>query len=242
MTCELAIIGEFDPDFEPHLATNRAIDHSKAKLGLDVEAKWYSSEDCSETILSDCHGLWVAPGSPFKNMEKTLLAIKFSRDNSLPTLGTCGGFQHIIIEYARNVLGFADAQHAEYDPYSSKLFVSELACSLAGREMILELVPDSLVATIYGRTRTTEKYYCNFGVNPEHVATIKNGPLKVVGSDSEGEIRVVEYEGHPFFVGTLFVPQAQSVLDRPHPLVTGFLKAMYRHEHRGTKNNKSFEG
>jgi CTP synthase (UTP-ammonia lyase) len=100
-------------------------------------------------------------------MDKTLWAIRYARENDIPCFGTCGGFQHIIIEYARNVLGFKDAQHAEYDPYASKFFISKLDCSLAGREMTLNFVAESQVASIYGAVTAIEQYYCNFGVNPE---------------------------------------------------------------------------
>jgi len=159
-------------------------------------------------------------------MNQTLWAIRQARENGVPCLGTCGGFQHIILEYARNVLGFADAQHAEYDPYASRLFISRLACSLVGREMELRLQPDSQVARLYGMVQTRECYYCNFGVAPEAVELIKAGPLSVVGSDAEGEVRVIELPGHPFFIGTLFVPQTLSTPEKPHPLVTAFLESV----------------
>lgn len=132
----------------------------------------------------------------------------------------------MIIEYSRNVLGFRDAQHAEYDPYASKLFISQLACSLAGHEMQLQLVPGSRVASIYGGTTAVERYYCNFGVHPDRVAILRSGPLLIAGSDAEGEVRVVELPGHPFFIGTLFVPQTRSTREMPHPLITDFLRAV----------------
>ncbi|HEX2954525.1 MAG TPA: CTP synthase, partial [Bacillota bacterium] len=146
------------------------------------------------------------------------------------TLGTCGGFQHIVLEYARNVLGIKDAQHAEYDPSASSLFISKLACSLRGREMTLQLKAGSQVAEIYGNSKTTERYYCSFGIAPQYVGLFKSGPLQIVGSDPEGEIRVVELPGHRFFVGTLFVPQALSTASKPHPLVTAFLTEVARTE------------
>ena len=99
-------------------------------------------------------------------------------------------------------------------------------CSLAGRELELTFSAGSLVAEIYGTASAIEHYYCNFGVNPDYVPRFKNGPLKITGSDSGGEIRVIELPGHPFFVGTLFVPQARSTMDQPHPLVTAFMKAV----------------
>jgi CTP synthase (UTP-ammonia lyase) len=223
---EIAILGEFDLEFPPHPATNAAIVHSCQQLGVEVRGVWLSTQDIHLKSLKEYAGMWVAPGSPYKNLEKTLSAIRYARENRVPCFGTCGGFQHIVIEYARNVLGYRDAQHAEYDPYASTLFVSSLTCSLAGREMSLRFDPGSKVAQIYGALQVQENYYCNFGVNPDVVQLLKKGPMQFVGSDSEGEIRVLELPDHPFFVATLFVPQTRSQTDRPHPLVTAFLRAV----------------
>lgn len=222
----IALLGEYNSTFKPHVATNAAIEHSALKSGEDVNATWVSTEKIDGSLFERFSGIWVTPGSPYKNLDKTLWAIREARENGIPCLGTCGGCQHIIVEYARTVLGFKDAQHAEYDPSASSLFISELACSLAGREMRLAFSPGSQVAAIYDATQATEEYYCNFGVNPDYISYLKRGPLKISGSDSEGEVRVVELPGHPFFVGTLFVPQTRSTPENPHPLVTAFLKAV----------------
>jgi CTP synthase (UTP-ammonia lyase) len=226
MKKSIALLGEFTPKFQPHISTGAAIEHSRAALDFPVEGVWVSTENIDESLFQGFSGIWVAPGSPYKNMDKTLWAIKYAREHLVPCFGTCGGFQHLIIEYARNVLGFEDAQHAEYDPYASNLFISQLACSLAGREMSLTFTPGSLVADIYGSLSATEEYYCNFGVNPDRIGLLKSGSMKITGSDSEGEIRVIELPGHPFFIGTLFVPQTRSTPETPHPLVTAFLRAI----------------
>lgn len=222
----VALIGEYDPTYQPHVSTSAAIEHSCLASGLNVGGIWVSTDEIDESLFERFSGIWVAPGSPYKNMDKALWSIRYARENSVPCLGTCGGFQHLIIEYARNVLGFEDAQHAEYDPYACRLFISQLACSLAGRKMELTFSPASQVAAIYEAISATEHYYCNFGVNPDYISLLRSGPLKITGSDSEGEIRVVELPGHPFFFGTLFVPQTRSTLERPHPLVTAFLRAV----------------
>lgn len=222
----IAVLGEYTTSYGPHQATDTAVEHSKTFLGADISAEWISTQAIDERRLSNYSGLWIAPGSPYKSLEKTLRAVQYAREHRIPCLGTCGGFQHMLLEYARNVLGFNAANHAEYDSYGSNLFISQLACSLAGREMTLTLVPGSQVAGIYGAISAREQYYCNFGVNPEYVSLLKQGPLHVSGSDVEGEVRVIEYPGHPFFIGTLFVPQQRSTPRRPHPLVTAFLKAV----------------
>jgi CTP synthase (UTP-ammonia lyase) len=219
----LIILGEYSAASENHRHTDAALAHSAALLGLDIKPTWISTADISDKTLSENDALWVTTGSPYKDMRKALHAIRTAREQGIPCLGTCGGFQHMVIEYARHVLRIEDAQHAEYDPHASHLIVSKLACSLAGRTMVLSLAPDSLAAALYGSLAAEERYYCSFGINPEYVPVLRNNTFRPVGSDAEGEIRVMEISGHPFFIGTLFVPQARSTLAQPHPLVTGFL-------------------
>jgi len=90
------------------------------------------------------------------------------------------------------------------------------------------LVPGSQIAAIYEATEVREQYYCNFGINPERSSILRSGELRVTGADAEGEVRVVELPAHPFFIGTLFVPQLRSTAVSPHPLVTAFLAACMR--------------
>ncbi len=131
----------------------------------------------------------------------------------------------MVLEYARNMLGFADAYHAEYDSYASRLFITALSCSLVGTAMQVRLEAGSRAAEAYSATSAVERYYCNFGLNPAHEAELLEGGLAVTGRDADGEARVVELPGHPFFVATLYVPQTSSTADAPHPLVGAFLAA-----------------
>jgi CTP synthase (UTP-ammonia lyase) len=158
-------------------------------------------------------------------MEGALRAVEHARRHDVPLLGTCGGFQHVVIEYARNVLGLADAQHAEYDPYGSTLFVTPLSCSLAGQALTVDVHPLARAGDAYGAARVTERYYCNFGLDPDRVDDLVAGGLCVSGRDDLGEVRIVELPHHRFFVATLFVPQARSTPAEPHPLVTALVAA-----------------
>lgn len=229
MTIHLAIVADFDPGSKAHRATNDAMTHSIAALGLPIKPKWIGTAELGQPNgvkrLPPCNRIWIGPGSPYVSMEGALSAIQMAREREIPLLGTCGGFQHIILEYARNVLGFGDAEHEESAPEASQLFISRLTCSLAGRTMTITLAPDSLVARSYGRTTIQAEYMCNFGVNPKYADTLHSGALKVVGADAEGVIRAVELPGHPFFVGTLFMPQLGSTATHPDPLVSAFLNA-----------------
>jgi CTP synthase (UTP-ammonia lyase) len=225
MTTRVGVIGDRTAGFAPHDALDAAVAHADPAASV----VWLPTEALAAEP-SRAHGfdaLWCAPGSPYRSLDGALGAIRHAREAGVPFLGTCGGFQHLVLEYARHVLGFADAAHAEYDPYASRLFVSELACSLAGMELGIDLVPGTRAATAYGDVaRVTEAYYCNFGLAPEHRGRLEAGGLVVSGTDAaDGDARIVELPGHPFFVGTLYVPQVASRPDAPHPLVVALLAA-----------------
>jgi CTP synthase (UTP-ammonia lyase) len=87
------------------------------------------------------------------------------------------------------------------------------------------LVPRTLAARLYGTTEAVEEYYCNYGVNHDYRLGFEAHGLRVSGVGGEGEIRIVEIPGHPFFLATLFLPQARSSDAHPHPLLTGFAAA-----------------
>ena len=225
----IAIIADFNSTSQSHIATNNAIAHSAKALGLNLEPTWVTTSDVADgnvaRRLARFAGLWIGPGSPYASMDGALSAIRLARETRIPLLGTCGGFQHIIIEYARNVLGYTDAEHEESAPQAARHVISRLACSLAGRTMTITLEPGSMLAEIYGQKTLKEEYLCNFGVNPEYVDALRGSALRIAASDAEGAVRGVELPGHPFFIGTLFLPQHRSTATTPHLLVTRFLTA-----------------
>ena len=229
----IAIVADFKPANESHVATNDAIQHSANALGLNVTTEWIGTETVADSEtqrrLRKAGGVWIGPASPYKSMEGALTAIRLAREHRVPLLGTCGGFQHIVIEFARNVLAIADAEHEETKPGAARLLISRLACSLVGRTMTIALEPNSLIARAYGCTRAQEQYRCNFGVNPDCVELLRSSALSIVGSDDEGLVRAVELAGHPFFIGTLYLPQHGSTAASPHPLISAFLTAATRH-------------
>lgn len=150
-------------------------------------------------------------------------ALRILRESNLPTLATCGGFQYMMIEYAQNVLGLENVGHAEFDSEAAQHLITPFSCSLRGLEGEISLVPDSLVGRMYGATRTTEKFYCSFGLNPSYRQALSEPPLHIVGTDSEGQVRVTELANHPFYIGTLFVPQARALKGESHPLVDALI-------------------
>ena len=224
---DVAVIGDFDGSYPPHVATNAAIGHAASALGLDVAIRWVATDALEADIapITTADALWCAPGSPYRSLAGAIAALRFGRENAVPTLGTCGGCQHMIVEYARHVLGFVDADDANYNPYSSRLFISELTCSLAGQNLPVNLKTGSLAARHYHAQRVTEQYYCNFGVNPQYRKVLEEGGLHISGTDDDDEPRVFELAGHRFYIATLFVPQHRSTAHMPHPLVMALLSA-----------------
>ncbi|HEY2582140.1 MAG TPA: hypothetical protein VGI43_10040 [Mucilaginibacter sp.] len=224
---KLAIIGDFNPAAPTHIATNNSIEHSKSYLNLKLQADWIPTESIVEnfaSITKNYRGFLIAPGSPYHSMEGVLEIIKYARVNNIPTLGTCGGFQHMVIEFARNVLDIKDADHAESNPYASNLVINPLSCSLAGQALKINITDkQSKIYKIFNSDTISENYYCNFGLNPEYQAEIDKNGFKIVGDDDSGEVRILELKGHPFFIATLFVPQINSSFDKPNPLILEFV-------------------
>jgi len=235
----IAIIADFDPTNETHVMTTKAIEHANSYLNANIGFDWVFTEDISQNLLNNYTGFLIGPGSPYKNMANAVKTIRFARENKIPILGTCGGFQHMVIEFARNVVGIEDADSEETGSNATQLLISRLACSLRGRKMDITLKSGSKIATIYGSTSAQENYYCNFGVNPDYIGVLKSANLKITGSDAEGEVRIIEIAGHPFYLGTLFVPQTNSRPEAPHPIITAFVKAASEYHADTLKGQKT---
>jgi len=226
-TVNVAIIGDYDPKNQRHEATINALHHAAERLSIPIQIEWTPTDSLVKQAsdkLGAFDALWCAPGSPYRSFEGALRGIQFARVYDRPLLGTCGGFQHMVIEYARNVLGFQDAEHAEYNPEGSRLFVTRLACSPFGQTMMVKLDPESFVYKIYRKSVIAETYYCNFGLNPAYKDLIDSRGFHVAGVDEQGEARILELASNRFFVATLFVPQLSSSIDKPHPMIVSFLE------------------
>jgi CTP synthase (UTP-ammonia lyase) len=218
----IGIIGDFNAGNPTHVATNSGIQHAAEVLGNSFEGVWLPTDQPHE--YGEFQGLLCSPGSPYRSPDGALTAIRYAREHNIPFIGTCGGFQHLVIEYARNVMGFKDAAHAETDPLASCLFVTPLSCSLVGTTMEVTLKPGSKAAAACRSLRSMEKFYCNFGLNPGYQAQMETAGLEITGKDQNDEARIVELASHPFFLGTLFVPQARSAAGDPHPLILEFCR------------------
>ncbi|HEY1892082.1 MAG TPA: hypothetical protein VGG63_16885 [Steroidobacteraceae bacterium] len=113
----------------------------------------------------------------------------------VPLLGTCGGFQHLIVEFLRNVVGVADADHEETSPDAPHLAVTALQCSLAGQVHRVRLVRGARARAIYDAEEVREPFYCNYGLNPEYRSLLEPHGLRVSGVGDGDEARVVELSG-----------------------------------------------
>lgn len=229
MKSRIAIVGEYYDSFEPHTSLNQALDDLKDEN--DFEYEWLDTatvEKEKDEILNKYTGIWSAPGSPFKSLDGALYAISYARSNDIPHLGTCAGFQHAMIDIARNVLGIEEAQHEEYDTQASKLFINKLVCSLAGKSMDVYIKNGTLTQRLYGIDKAQENYYCNFAINSEFKDSLNHPQVIVSGLDQDKEIRIIELKDHRFFIITLFVPQTRSKPGAPHPLIKGFIEAACR--------------
>ena len=179
--------------------------------------------------LTGFAGLWCVPASPYANTAGALAAIRHARETGRPFLGTCGGFQHALVEFARDVCGL-DVGHAEYLPGDqrsdrSKFLIIPLACSLVGHEGAVRITPGTLAERILGSERTIERYHCSFGLNPDYLDTLSAHGLRFTGHDDDGQVRVAELPGHPFFLATLFQPELAGDGTRPHPIVRALAAA-----------------
>ena len=123
------------------------------------------------------------------------------------------------------MLAIQDAEHEETAPEAPRLVISKLTCSLVGTSQTITLLPGTLAHQAYGTAAVTEQFACNYGLNPAYHEHISHGGLQVVGRDAAGEVRLVEFTAHRFFIATLFLPQLSSSAARPHPLIVAYLQA-----------------
>jgi len=222
----IGLIGDYDATVLAHQAIPCALDLAAKALGVKFSAEWLATDEIAGAErVSHFDGLWAVPATPYRNMDGALRAIRFARETLRPFLGTCGGFQHALLEYARSVLGWADAEHAETAPQAGRLVIAPLACALVEVQDSVRFVPGSRLAQAYAQEQASEGYHCRFGLNPEFSEALATGPLRVTAFDARGEARSFELDGHPFFVGTLFQPERAALANRLPPLVKAFVAA-----------------
>ena len=228
MKVRIALVGDYTESAVAHQAIPRAL---TLACGADIDGQWdwlHTSTLTGEPVdqLAQYDGVWCVPASPYANTRGALKAIRFARETGRAFLGTCGGFQHAIMEYAEAVWGIA-AAHAEIDVDAIDPVISPLACSLVEQTGELYLDPRSRLALIYGTTTAVEEYHCRYGLNPRCADRFASGALRIAARDGADEVRAVELDGDQFFIATLFQPERSAFSARKHPLIRAFLVAAH---------------
>ncbi len=226
MALTIALIGDFNKEVIAHMAIPQAIEISANVLQFNAESHWVDTDRLRLDELKSFDAIWCVPASPYKSMEGALTAIRYARENHVPFLGTCGGYQHAALEYARNILGYPQAGNSEVDPDTKMPLISSLVCKLVEKSDHIILRANSKVNEIYKIEKILEDYHCSFGVNPDYLPLYDQSDMKFVGFDELGDPRVLELENHPFFIATAFQPERSANNNEEHPLITSFLKAV----------------
>jgi len=221
------LIGDYNEAVPAHRAIPRALALASKALGCPLDYEWVPTKEIlGAERVAGFDGIWCVPACPYEHMEGALCAIRWAREQGRPFLGTCGGFQHAIVEYARTVLGWADAEHAETAPEAARAVIALLVCPLVEENGSIRFRPGSRIAAAYGRLEASEDYHCRYGVNAAFQAALFSGSLSPTAHDAAGDVRAVELEGHPFFVATLFQPERAALAERLPPLAAAFVQAM----------------
>lgn len=231
----VGIVGDFDRGKHSHWATEAALFHAAARLGITVEPCWNGTLAVAADVsrLQPFDGIWGAPGSPFASAEGMLRAIRYAREHDVPYLGTCAGFQYALIEFTRNVLGVADADTAENDPVGKSIVITPVACELPpapGRPRlsgaaVVRPELDTLLARLCGDADLQGEFFCSLEANPDYLSRWHRAGLRIAARGPSGEMRAFDLPGHRYFLATLFQPQLTSSAQHPHPIVIGFLRA-----------------
>lgn len=223
----IGLVGDFSEKIHTHLAINDSIEHCRRYIDFQLETPWISTTAIEEIIgaQSRFHGFWIAPGSPYLDDDGVYETIRWARENDFPILGSCGGFQYMVVEYARNVLGFLHASHAESDPEGSHQIITKLSCSLNGRqETVLISDQQSWLHETLRKDEITGKFFCSYGVSKIDQPLVDQFPFSFTAFSPEGEARALELKGHRFFNGTLFQPSLDSAPENPNPLILDFIR------------------
>jgi CTP synthase (UTP-ammonia lyase) len=225
MSVSIAVVGDRDTS----LLTHRELDAAIARMPTSVHARWVGTD---RLPLDDADGVWLAPGTPYRDDDAVYALLRDVRERGVPFLGTCGGFQYALVEFARNVAGVADAAHAETEPTAPEPIVGMLGCSLVGARRTVTPVPGTRLAAISGTDPFRAFHWCNYGLAPEWIEQLERAGLVVSAHADDAGVEGVELPSHPFFVATLFQPQVGAANGGPlHPLIGALCAAAAERAH-----------
>jgi CTP synthase (UTP-ammonia lyase) len=229
MPPSIALVGDYDPAVTAHQAIPVALARAASRANQPLDWEWVGTStigDDAASALARFGGVWCVPASPYANTDGALSAIRFARETGRPFLGTCGGFQHALIEYARANWGVPQAAHAELEPSAVDPVIVPLACALVESRGEIHLREGTRLSQIYGTSSVVEGYHCRYGLSATYTQRLDSGPLRVAALDADGDVRAVELDGHPFYFATLFQPERAALTGQAHPLVAAFVAAV----------------
>ena len=236
---KIALVGKYVELQDSYKSILESLIHAGAYNEVEVKVKSVHSEhlekENSTDLLADFNGIIVAPGFGERGIEGKIKAITFAREKNIPFFGICLGMQMAVIEYARNVLNFKEANSTEINEKTEypviDLMEDQKRLKIKGGTMRLgawdcKLEKGSMVREIYKKEIISERHRHRFEFNNSYKNQILDGELKSVGTNPEtGLVEIIEKLNHPWFIGVQFHPEYKSTVSNPHPLFVSFIKA-----------------
>ena len=236
----IALVGKYAELADAYVSMNEAFKHSGMALRTRVDIDYIRAEELEESPgdverLKDYDGIFVPYGFGPRGAEGKIMAIQFARENDIPFLGICYGFQLAVVEFARHVCGLEGAHTTEVDPDTPHPVVDLMpeqrnvthkggTMRLGAYEVVLR--KGTMIYTLYGRERIRERHRHRWEVNPDYIPLLQARGLVFSGTSPDGRrMEVLELPGHYFFVASQFHAEFKSRPGRPSPLYTGFVKA-----------------
>ncbi len=246
-TVTIALVGKYVELKDSYKSIAEAFNHSGAANEVHVDIRWVHSEEIFpknvEEKLGDVDGILVAPGFGSRGIDGKIEAIKFARENNIPFFGICLGMQMATIEFARNVLGLADAHSSEMKEYTKHpvicLMAEQKSVVNKGGTMRLgsypcKVVKGSKAYKAYGTERVDERHRHRFEFNNDYKEMFEKAGFKATGINPDsGLVEIIEIENHPYFLAAQFHPEYKSTVMNPHPLFVSFVKAAMERKRSG---------
>ncbi|WP_424769107.1 CTP synthase [Paenibacillus sp. sgz302251] len=238
-TTEIAIVGKYVALHDAYLSIVESLGHAGIASESEVNLRWVNAEELTEQNIADqlqgVHGVLVPGGFGDRGIEGKITAIKYARENKIPFFGICLGMQVAVIEYARNVAGYANANSSEINPSTPypviDLLPDQKDIEDMGGTMRLglypcKLTPGTLASKEYGEELVYERHRHRYEFNNEYREAIESAGLRFSGTSPDGRlVEMVEIADHPWFLAVQFHPEFTSRPNRPQPLFRGFVQA-----------------
>ncbi len=234
----IGLVGKYVVLHDAYLSVAEALRHGGIVNDAEVHIRWINSEaitqETAAEMLGGCDGIIIPGGFGDRGIEGMIEALRYSRENKIPTFGICLGMQMAVVEYARNVLGMAGANSTEFGetPYPViDIMEDQKDVTEKGGTMRLGLYPcmlaaDSLCRKIYGEELIYERHRHRWEFNNAYREQIKNGGMIPVGTSPDGKlVEIVEVPNHPWYVGVQFHPEFKSRPNKPQKLFADFIRA-----------------